>query len=83
MTRRHDRRRMGIVGRCFLTPAGYVDRIWENGVWKSVGKYVKYRKNSHAQQHWKRHSNKVVRRRKEIYRGNQYRKCFDYQWTIY
>ena len=34
-------------------------------------------------QNGKRHSNKIVRKKKEIFRGNQYRKCFDYWWTLY
>ena len=50
---------------------------------QQVGKYIKYPKNSNAEHFWKRHSNRIIRRRNEIYRGNQYRKCFDYWWTLY
>ncbi len=28
-------------------------------------------------------SNRIVRRKKDVLSGGGYRKCFDYQWTIY
>lgn len=58
---------------------------WEftDGIWQPVGNYLKYPKNSNSQQYWKRHSNKLIRRRKEAFRGNRYRRCFDYSWTLY
>ncbi len=62
---------------------GYVDWDWVDGIWQPVGKYIKYPKNSNAQRYWKRHSNKIVRKSREPYRNNQYRKCFDYWWTIF
>ena len=82
MARRHKRRMMRIVTRGFMPWVVYVDEACVDGVWKPVGKYVKLPKNSNGKQYWKRHSNKVIRRRREVWRGNQYRKCFDYQWTI-
>lgn len=74
---------MRIVKRCRLSPAGYVDWAEVDGAWKPVGKYIKYPRNSNAQQYLKRCANKAVRRRNELYRGNQYRKCFDYQWLLW
>lgn len=75
---------MWIINHCGYNPmAGYVDWDWVDGKWQPVGKYIKYPKNSNAQRYWKRYSNKIVRRSKEVYRGNQYRKCFDYWWTLY
>lgn len=62
---------------------GYVDWDWVDGVWQQTGKYIKYPKNSNAQRYWKRYSNKIVRHSKDIHKGNQYRKCFDYWWTLY
>ena len=35
-----------------------------------------------AKQYYKRHSNKLVRRTKDIYNHNSYRKIFDLWWTI-
>ena len=32
---------------------------------------------------YKRYSNKILRKKKELYNGNQYRKVFDYWWTLY
>ena len=32
---------------------------------------------------YKRYTNKVLRKKKELYQGNQYRKVFDYWWTLY
>ena len=74
---------MRLINNCSYIPwAGYVDWDWRDGVWEQVGKYIKYPKNSNAQRYWKRHSNKIVRKRKEAFRGNQYRKCFDYRWML-
>lgn len=87
MNRRHDRRRKDIIhrhlSRFFISPAGYMDWIMVNGHRQFVGKYVKYRRDSRAQQYWKRHSNKVIRRSNEVCQGGAYRKCFDYWWTLY
>ena len=35
-----------------------------------------------VKQYYKRHSNKLVRRTKDIYNHNSYRKIFDLWWTI-
>ncbi len=81
---KHNKKRIWIIHNCRYNPCiGHVD--WErvDGVWQSVGKYVKYPQNSDAQRYWKRHSNRIIRRRKEIFRGNQYRKCFAYWWMLY
>lgn len=84
MERKHKRDLLRIISYSGYKPhIGYLDWDRVNGVWQPVGKYIKYPKNSDAQRYWKRHSNKIIRRRNEIYRGNQYRKCFDYWWTLY
>ena len=78
------KRLMQIINTGGYNPArGYVDWGLVNGQWRPVGKYIKYPKNSNAERYWKRHSNRIVRKKNEIYRGNQYRKCFDYWWTLY
>lgn len=64
--------------------AAYVDWIFDNGDWHPSGKYVKYPKNSKGKQFWKRHSNRIVRRNKDVYHGKQYRKVCDYHiYTSY
>lgn len=84
MERKHKRDLLRIISYSGYKPhIGYIDWARVNGVWQPVGKYIKYPKNSNAQRYWKRHSNKIIRRRNEINRGNQYRKCFDYRWTLY
>lgn len=84
MEEKHRKNLTDIINNCGYNPCvGHIEWNWVDGVWQQVGKYIKYPKNSNAQQYWKRHSNKIVRRRNEIYHGNQYRKCFDYWWTLY
>ena len=84
MKAKHNKDLTWIIHNCGYNPAiGYIDWDWVDGIWQPVGKYIKYPKNSNAQQYWKRHSNKIVRKKNEIFRGNQYRKCFDYWWTLY
>lgn len=81
---KHRKELMQIIRNCGYNPSvGYTDWDWADGVWQPVGTHIKYPKNSNPQKYWKRHSNKILRQRKEIYRGNQYRKCFDYRWTLY
>lgn len=84
MTVKHRDDRMWIIKNCGYNPSvGYVDCDVQDGIWVWTGNYIKYPKNSNAKQYWKRHSNKIVRKRNEAFRGNQYRKCFDYWWTLY
>ena len=81
---KHKRDLLRIISYSGYKPhIGYIDWDRVDDVWQPVGKYIKYPKNSNAQRYWKRHSNKIIRRRNEIYRGNHYRKCFDYWWTLY
>jgi len=61
---------------------GHVDGEWVNGIWKMTGTHVRFPKNSDPEQFWKKYSNKVVRREREVPDGNRYRKYFDYKWTI-
>ena len=84
MKTKHKAAMMQILSYGYYKPTvGYVKRIYIDGRYQQVGKYIKYPKNSNAEHFWKRHSNRIIRRRNEIYRGNQYRKCFDYWWTLY
>ena len=32
---------------------------------------------------YKRYSNKILRKKKELYNGNQYRKVFNFKWILY
>lgn len=72
-----------IATRTYNPAAGYVDWEYVNGELIPVGKYVKYPKNSNKQQYFKRYSNKIVRRTSLPLKGNAYRRCFDYWWTMY
>jgi len=72
-----------IATRTYNPAAGYVDWEYVNGELIPVGKYVKYPKNSNKQQYFKRYSNKRVRRSSLPSKGNAYRRCFNYWWTMY
>lgn len=63
--------------------AGYVDWDKVDGVWKPIGKYIKYPKDSNRQKFLKRQSNRAARRMELPTKGNGYRKCFDYWWALY
>lgn len=84
MKHKHQKKLIWIIHNCGYNPAaGYLDWDWVDGIWQPVGKYIKYPKNSNSQRFWKRHSNKIVRKKKTLFQGNQYRKCFDYWWTMF
>lgn len=75
---------MRILNYGYKPYAGWVDWDWVDGVWQQTGDHIKYPKNSKKQAFYKRYTNKKVRRYKgEIPKGNQYRKHFDYWWTLY
>ena len=83
--RKHFDRMFQIVSNsCFRIP-GYVD--WaedENGNWRPSGKYIKYPKNSNCQRWMKRLTSKKTRKAEDIsVKGNDYRRIFDYWWTLY
>ena len=64
--------------------AAYVDWIFDGDDWHPSGKYVKYPKNSKGKQFWKGYSNHVIRRQKNLYHGNQYKKACNYhRFTSY
>lgn len=74
-------RKISTYGYC--PNAGYPKYNYVNGEWIDAG-YIQYPKNSNAQRYWKKHSNRIVRRSKYICgKGNQYRKHFEYWWTLY
>lgn len=53
----------------------------DNG--KLIHRYIHYKKSSsNKEQFFKKYSNRVVRKKDVPRRGNGYRKCFDYWWTI-
>ena len=84
MERRHRKELRWIILNCGYRPnIGHIDWAWVDGVWEPVGNHIKYPRDSKAQHYWKRHSNKIIRRRKEAGQGSWYRKCFDYRWTLY
>lgn len=62
---------------------GYIDWDYVNGVWQPVGKYVKYPKNSAKQKFLKRQTNKKIRKLDISHKGNDYRKHYEYWWTMY
>ena len=79
---KHKHRLMEIVTRNRANQrAGYIECIWEKGVNKVVGKYIKYPKNSNLQKYLKRQSRRLIRRTSETFsNGNSYRKCMEYKW---
>lgn len=62
---------------------GYIDWDYVDGVWQPVGKYVKYPKNSAKQKFLKRQTNKKIRKSDISHKGNDYRKHYEYWWTMY
>lgn len=60
---------------------------WGSGVWYDDKKkrYIRiYLSNvSGHSKYWRRVSNKKVRKTKILLRYNQYKKVFDYWWTLY
>lgn len=79
-----NKRLMKIVNNSGYNPAaGYVDWAFVDGVYTPVGKYIKFPKNSNQQKYFKRYSNRITRREDIPAKGNGYRKCFDYWWTLY
>jgi len=83
-TRKKRNDLMRILGYGFKPYVGHVNGSWIDGVWQQTGTYVKRSKSSEMRQFYKRYTNKKVRRCKEAFsKGNQYRKCFDYWWTLY
>lgn len=66
--------------------APWVDWDEVDGKWMPVGKYIKYPHNSEARSYFKKVSNRKVRRAKHddiSQKGNNYRRQFDYWWTLY
>ena len=88
MKRKHleQIRKNTMYSRCgylYRSKVAYVDWDYDDEDWYPSGKYVKYPRNSNNKQFWKGYSNKVIRRSDKLYRGNQYKKAFDYQYTVY
>ena len=47
-----------------------------------TGLYIKYPKSSNRQKRLKRQAAKKVRKHPVFYKGNYYRKVFDYRWEL-
>ena len=70
----------------YVDHACWVDWDEVDGQWMPVGKYIKYPKDSEMRRYFKKYSNKKVRRAKYddiSTKGNNYRRQFDYWWTLY
>lgn len=71
-----------------ITNRSYINSIWfdwdfdEEGHYVRTGTYPKRAKNSHQKQFYKNYSNRIIRRNKTTYQNGDYRKVFDYRWTI-
>ena len=62
----------------------YVDCGFDSTTLLHSGKYIKYPKHSHCQRWMKRLTSKKTRRCTDLVRkGNEYRRLFDYWWTLY
>ena len=81
---RKDDRLLRIISRHYIPHAGYVDWSFDGVTLLHSGKYIKYPKNSNCQRWMKRLTSKKARRCSELTgKGNQYRRLFDYWWTLY
>lgn len=82
-TRKNDRL-MRIVTRSYIPHAGYIDYGFDGENLLHSGKYIKYPKNSNRRRWIKRATSKRVRNCMDMPRkGNDYRRLFDYWWTLY
>ena len=79
-----DDRLLRIIQRYYIPHAGYVDCGFDSTTLLHSGKYIKYPKHSHCQRWMKRLTSKKTRRCTDLVRkGNEYRRLFDYWWTLY
>ena len=83
MAAKSNQQRWEIVTRQYISTAGRVRWGRVDGTWQQVGTHVQYPKDSRPQKALKRRSNRTIRRKKELYQGNDYRKCFEYQWNLW
>jgi len=74
---------MAILDLGYKPYVGWADWEWVDGVWKRTGTYIKFPRDSRKEKYLKKCANRHVRRSKEIYRGNQYKKCYEYWWQLY
>ena len=69
---------------CYGPHRGYMDWDFEGRTLLHTGKYIKYPKNSKCQRWLKQVSDKKVRAYPNPpKKGNDYRRVFDYWWTLY
>lgn len=83
MAAKSKQKRWEIVTRQYISTAGRVRWGRVDGTWQQVGTHVQYPNDSRPQKALKRRSNRTIRRKKELYQGNDYRKCFEYQWNLW
>lgn len=86
--RRHKKRQkterlMGIANHTYIGTIWFQYDFDEHGNWERVGSYPKRKKNSNVQRFYKKYSNRLIRRNREAYQNGDYRKAFDYWWTIW
>lgn len=81
---RKDDQLLKIINRGYAPHIGYVDWDFDGTTLLHSGKYIKYPKSSNCQRWMKRLTSKKTRRYSVLTRkGNEYRRLFDYWWTLY
>lgn len=78
-----NERLLNILSTGYMPHAGYVEYDFIDDIWTRVGNHIKYPRNSNRQKWMKRYTSKIVRKTNLPIKGNAYRKCFDYWWTMY
>lgn len=83
--RKKERKLRNVIlrGSGYSPHIGFIEMEFVDGQWVDTGKYVKYPKNSKAQQFLKRKTNKAARKCDLPPKGNSYRKCKEYWWDLY
>ena len=81
--KKYNRLRTIITGNRCIPNAGYMRYGFVDGVWKPVSAYILYSKNSNVQKYLKKRSRRKIRRSKQLFQGNSYRKQMEYHWELY
>lgn len=82
---RANRRRMIIVNLPGYNPLpGWVKHRWDSDLQADVSLgYIVYPKNSKRQRYIKQYTGNVVKFKELPRKGNMYRRCVDYDWSVY
>lgn len=84
MSIRKNDDRMRITNYGYAPHRGYIDWGFSGQTLYHSGKYIKYPKNSNCQRWIKRETSKRSRNCEQVpWKGNYYRRLFDYWWTLY